>query len=200
MESCTLESFLGDVKDHQVKIIRDDGVYRHVKFARPDSGILAFELVTWPGHLCYTGDMGTYVFQRLEDMFQFFRPHKLHKSWGGLGLNIEYLTEKCIAVDRQYGISEYSEEEARKEINDILDDEEISEDTRAEVEGDVLWYVYDEQALRGAIEDFKSSNGFEFKDSSDFNFHVRPYHYLWACYAISWGVLQYDEAKARIES
>ena len=28
-----------------------------------------FDIVTWPGYLCYSGDMGCFVFTRLPDMF-----------------------------------------------------------------------------------------------------------------------------------
>ena len=69
----TPDTFLQDVAQHQIHVIRDDGVYRHVRFKRPDTYCSHFDLITWPGHLCYTGDMGTYVFTRLRDMFDFFR-------------------------------------------------------------------------------------------------------------------------------
>ena len=67
------ETFERDIGKHEMQIIRDDGVFRHVRFKRPDTICMYFDLITWPGCLCYTGDMGTYVFQRLEDMFVFFR-------------------------------------------------------------------------------------------------------------------------------
>lgn len=67
------QRFLNDVANHEMIIIRDDGVNRHVRFKRPNSSCMYFDLITWPGHLCYTGDMGSYVFRRLEDMFEFFR-------------------------------------------------------------------------------------------------------------------------------
>lgn len=206
MTECTLESFMKDVDQHQIKIIRDDGVYRHVRFARPDSGTLAFELVTWPGHLCYTGDMGTYVFQHGHDMFNFFRPPLNHKSWGNLGVKTDYWAEKCISADPRYGVSRYSPAKAKEEISDILDSEEASEETRGEVEERVSWYAdsgvnpeVSEAELRDAAEKFCSADGFKFRDFGEVNLHVRPYHYLWACYAIAWGVLQYDAEKARIE-
>ena len=65
--------FLGDIKDHTLQILRDEGVYRHIQVKSPGSYCYAFEVITWPGWLCYTGDMGSYTFQRLNDMFEFFR-------------------------------------------------------------------------------------------------------------------------------
>lgn len=71
--TCTEERFLRDVAKHEMTVIRDDGVHRHIRFKQPDSGMMFFDLITWPGFLCYCGDMGTYVFQRTQDMFGFFR-------------------------------------------------------------------------------------------------------------------------------
>ncbi len=34
---------------------------------------MALTLSAWPGHPAYAGDMGSFVFARLDDMFQFFR-------------------------------------------------------------------------------------------------------------------------------
>lgn len=72
-DKCTEESFLRDVATHELTVIKDEELYRHLRFRRPASGNMYFDLITWPGYLCYTGDMGTYVFSRIPDMFEFFR-------------------------------------------------------------------------------------------------------------------------------
>ena len=72
-DQCTEERFLSDIANHQMTVIRDDVVGRHIRFRRPSTICYGFDLITWPGHLCITGDLGTYVFQRLVDMFEFFR-------------------------------------------------------------------------------------------------------------------------------
>jgi len=69
---CKRERFLKDIKKHELKIIRDDGVYRHIRLKNPDSYAYNFDLITWPGYLCVTGDMGDWIFSRIEDMFNFF--------------------------------------------------------------------------------------------------------------------------------
>ena len=74
------EQFLRDVAEHTMTVIREDGVSRHIRFAKPGTSCMHFDLITWPGYLCYTGDMGTYVFQRLTDMFEFFRTDREYKS------------------------------------------------------------------------------------------------------------------------
>jgi hypothetical protein len=54
-----------------MKVHRDDGIYRHLKFSRNGSNSYRFDLVTWPGYLSVTGDMGTWTFGRIADMFDF---------------------------------------------------------------------------------------------------------------------------------
>lgn len=60
----TESTFLREVSQHSMTVIRDDGVNRHLRFRRPETNCMGFDLITWAGHLCYTGDMGTYVFSR----------------------------------------------------------------------------------------------------------------------------------------
>lgn len=69
-----LECFNAWVADghHRMHILHEDGLYRHLRFRKPDRGEYWFDLVTWPGHLTITGDMGTYTFARVTDMFEFF--------------------------------------------------------------------------------------------------------------------------------
>ena len=42
---CTAERFLQDVANHQMKILRDDGLYRHLNFQRADNIFNWFEIV-----------------------------------------------------------------------------------------------------------------------------------------------------------
>lgn len=69
-----LNRFLINTANHTMKIHRDDGIYRHLEFSRNGSNSYRFDLVTWPGYLCVTGDMGTWTFSRIADMFDFSRP------------------------------------------------------------------------------------------------------------------------------
>jgi hypothetical protein len=75
VKEITEEVFLKDVEKHEMKVLLDNGLYRHLRFAATGqySWNQWFEIITWPGKLAYSGDMGTYVFERIEDMFEFFR-------------------------------------------------------------------------------------------------------------------------------
>lgn len=92
---CSSNDFADDVYNHKMQVINDDGVNRHLEFKDPNYGFRWFGLVTWPGHICFYGDMGTYTFRRLTDMFDFFRqPNKPENfSWS-------YMAEKLTSVDR----------------------------------------------------------------------------------------------------
>lgn len=93
--------FFKDVADHKMYILKDDGVYRHVRFKQPDSMNMHFDLITYPGGMLYTGDMGTFVFWRLEDMFEFFRSSGDRDWMKEVGVtlytNHSYWSEKLIA-------------------------------------------------------------------------------------------------------
>lgn len=67
-----LSAFNRNMDEHQMTILYADGLYRHLRFKNPDHGFYRFDLITWPGYLTITGDIGTYVFARVRDMFEFF--------------------------------------------------------------------------------------------------------------------------------
>ena len=91
----TEADFLKDVAAHEMEILRDDGVYRHIRFKKPGTWCMHFDLVTWPGYLAYSGDMGCYVFSRLNDMFEFFRTDReyLQRDGRQLCINLCYWSE-----------------------------------------------------------------------------------------------------------
>ena len=90
--------FLRDVRDHKMIIELDQGVHRSIRFGRPGSSAYHFRLNTWPGHLAISGDMGSYVFSRTADMFEFFRDSAMTGR-----INPGYWHEKADAVDRNGG-------------------------------------------------------------------------------------------------
>ncbi|SQC93443.1 Uncharacterised protein [Cedecea neteri] len=88
-----LTCFLRDVALHTLQIHRDDGLYRHLRFKRPGTNAYYFDIVTWPGYLTITGDMGTWTFSRVSDMFNFFMDsHFGHRA--SFVINPGYWSEK----------------------------------------------------------------------------------------------------------
>ena len=49
------------------------GLYRHWRCSRPDSGMYAFNVITEPGRLIVTGDLGELILCRCPDMVEFVR-------------------------------------------------------------------------------------------------------------------------------
>src|ERR1700722_10858892 len=107
MRECTEAQFLKDVANHKMTVLLDSGIYRHVEFKKPGRCDMWFDLITWPGCLTVRGDMGTWTFARVEDMFKFFRsnPNKLE-------INADYWSEKlCTGVHGGRDSAEVWEEE-----------------------------------------------------------------------------------------
>ncbi len=190
--SVTEESFLRDVREHRMTVLHDSGLYRHVRFAKPGTSVMQFDIVTWPGYLSFSGDMGTYVFSRLRDMFEFFRGSTV----GPIEVNLGYWAEKCQAVDRDCGMREYSPERFREQVESWLDNAEASSECRAAVRREVLCCADEgEHLARQAVERFESDDGFTFSDFWEANCSEWTARYVWCCYALSWAVRQYDAAR-----
>lgn len=215
------QEFLRDVAEHTVHVFRDEGVYRHIRFGRERSSIFHFHLITWPGHLCYTGDMGTFVFSRVTDMFQFFRmdEHDLNRNPHGLSINPGYWSEKILAADgmrRRGGSTEFSYEKFRNVINkyriqwikEACRNSSMDKAERRELWEEVQDEILDrldegEHALHTAARDFsfRSEQGkvYYFEDLWDHNFEEYTCTFMWCCFALAWGIKKYDEAKTKKE-
>ncbi len=154
----TEESFLKDVSKHSMEILLDNGVYRHLRFTNNGSNVMRFDIVTYPGHLVYSGDMGSFVFSRLNDMFEFFRTG--NREDGKLSINLGYWSEKLESVDRgdsnqSNGYKEFSSERFKFTVNEHVDEwieefkeEYDSDEKEAEKQRNTL-----AEELRAAVED-----------------------------------------------
>jgi len=77
------------IRAHELTILHDDGLYRHLRFKSPDRGSYWFDLITWPGCLTVRGDLGSaYTFAGNTDMFAFFR---------GRGISPDYWSQRLDA-------------------------------------------------------------------------------------------------------
>lgn len=202
MSTCTKEQFLKDIRNHVMKVIKDDGIHRHLLFKKPNGSEYWFEIVTWPGRLCIAGDMGDHVFARLSDMFEFFRTDRTEQE--PLRINLGYWSEKLQATAKDGGFRKFSKEKfeanVRRRVEEYFDEEESAEVKEAvlqEIEDDVL-----PEADEGAHAAYTAAMGyshegsrFSMHDFYESNCDEYTYHFEWCCYAIAWGIRQYDEAK-----
>jgi hypothetical protein len=170
------ERFVSDTADHEMTVLHNDGLYRHLRFKKPDSSTYWFDVITWPGSLTIHGDMGTYMFSRLEDMFEFFR--------SGVGINPGYWGEKVKAGD----ITRYDEDYARQSAQEYLDEWAEYEDPNR------VGYV--RQLFRELLADDDSADEGNFRHGlarigepfGDFwweaDFHPHTVQFLWSCWAV----------------
>lgn len=208
----TEQQFLKEVDQHVMEVIRDDGLYRHIRFRRPGTMCMHFDLVTWPGYLAYSGDMGCYVFSRLDDMFEFFRTDRKYSQREGqqLYINLSYWSEKPQAVDgnrNSASAKEFSAEKFEQTVKDWLAgwmrhrglDKEGRRELRQLVEDSVLACAHDGdvRAFDAAMNFSEEVGGqrFEFTDFWEVDCTEYTHRFMWCCYALAWGIQQYDESK-----
>lgn len=87
-EAKVKERIVNDLAGHTITVMHEAGLYRHYRCQRPGTWCMGFDIVTWPGSLCYTGDMGDYLFQRADDMIAFMSSAIRDHS---------YVAQKCVA-------------------------------------------------------------------------------------------------------
>lgn len=212
----TEQSFYKAIDGHTMTIKRDDGGYRHLTFSSAGSSLYRFDIVTYPGFLVYSGDMGCYVFQRLTDMFDLFRCDSSRKEYlasQGLTLGVDhgYWAEKLQATpDREGRGCEFDEDlfvrrtkehvlqwcrnhrdsvtkEDRRELWDAVIDEVIGADgDRHGILQTTAAYEFHHLFRDGA-------RSFHMSDFvSDCRFESYTLRYQWCCFALAWGIQQYD--------
>lgn len=189
-----------------MQVLRNDGLYRHLRFKSPGTCACYFDLVTWPGYLAYSGDMGCYVFTRIEDMFSFFRRHT--EAEETLPINPRYWHEKLEGIDRNAGVTEYCADKfkeallwelrVKKEGGSMPEDREKRHELFQELRQQV-WDLSDEGdvAIRAACE--FEHEGFSFSDFYEHNCTTYTTRYLWCCYALVWAIGKYDAAMQKTQ-
>lgn len=181
-----LEQLLANTKNHKMRVLHDEGVYRHIRFAEPGTTMWHFDLITWPGHLTITGDIGDgFSFKREHDMFGFFN---------GREINPQYWGEK---MPHTITYRKYSDEKFKQRVLESLEGhlESLAESDRTtfmtalteEVLGDAADF---ENTAREALDNFEH-NGFTFTDTWEWSFNDYDWHYILACHAILWGIRKY---------
>lgn len=207
--------FLLDTANHRLEIIRDDGLYRHLRMKQPGTSCYYYDVITWPGYLTVTGDMGTWTFSRIADMFNFFG------AWEG-GINTGYWSEKleagagCSARDllaKEYdhdafcrslkeSLSEYLEDDggAEQEEGDWDDEDDTPDSDKA-----IVREVVRDLCRAGFNNDFEAWNavydadwpeGFSVWDICDgLTFKTYTSHFRWILFAITWAISKYHNAK-----
>lgn len=192
------ERFKRDTANHVMTVLHDDGLYRHLRFANPDSSFYWFEIVTWPNVLTIRGDVGTVTFSRGADMFTFFR---------GRAVNPSYWAEKT--PDHGRSLREYSEDLLKAELSAALTDyEEDYPDLAAsgprpktpeEIRELIANYEADgslayEDGARELLAELEQAG--VVSDTWEWDLSEWKWTFLWCCHAIVHAIAQYDAYKA----
>jgi hypothetical protein len=194
------ERFERDTADHEMTVLREDGLYRHVRFQEPGTGAYYYDLVTWPGHLVICGDMGDYHFSRIRDMFDFFGPYR-H------GINPGYWAEKLQGPHRGSDLAQsYSHEAFRQHVHSWAENEALY-NADCEMYPSLLRDALDREVLDDhtthpdearerltAVEDGLGQPGM-FGDVWDWDLREFDSRFLWCCWAIVRGIEQYRAAR-----
>lgn len=208
----TVETFLRDVADHEMIVLQDNGVHRHILFKNPETSVEHFSILTFPGFLCYSGDMGTFVFHRTHDMFEFFRADAYReRRGGGLCVNLSYWAEKVEAIDRHGSIKEFDADKFRARIWErFVDWARDHRDETGKEERRELWEAICSEVLdiddsdngmrrQAAAYDFglqvNQAVYFRFQDFYEVSVERYSYRFVWCCYALAWAIKKYDAAK-----
>lgn len=191
IEDHVLESVGKNLKEHVVTLLHDGGPNRkHYRCQKPGTWNMGFDLVTWPGHLCYTGDMGTYLFCRTDDMIAFMR---------GSCMSYSYAAEKCIAHDGR--LKEWREElflaALDERLADFSDDggmhtvvrrgERVQESVADKIEEIKTAYRNYESKHDAFTAMHESGLWDELPSCEDWSFR-----FLWAMHAIKWAIAKID--------
>jgi hypothetical protein len=205
---CSRERFAKDTANHQIQILRDDGVYRHILCKEKGTSVYHFNIVTWPGYLAITGDMGANLFSRTEDMFKFFRADRDHGY-----INPGYWAEKLQCDGERDGVREFDSDKFTRVINEYrvgwmrsMKGEGIDKQDRRElweaIDNQVLCYADEKHRAELAAYDFSHKlvsvphYVYHFTDLFEHSFSRFTHGYIWRCRAIAWAIEQYDLAKA----
>jgi hypothetical protein len=201
----TKESFLKDVATHNLRVVKSDGVHRHLHLRAADgSSVYHFDIITWPGYLTIAGDCGSYVFWRLNDMFQFFRSDKGQ-------INPSYWGEKVEAADRSSGLKEWDPEAFTRSVTEAYESHwEDSEETVAraecwdEVRREILCHADSEHEAMPALRDFEfqcpDGSQWSFQDYWEMGAERYTTRFLWCCHAIVWAIEQFDALQPTAEA
>jgi hypothetical protein len=206
----TAKRFAAETEHHEMKVLRRDGVYRHLRFMNPGDSAYWFEIHTGPRFLLFRGDGESYVFSNGgTDMFSFFR-HGVYKD-GSLHPDPGYWTKKLsTAVQAEKWDEDVFRTDLEQHITDMVESEAVSKEDeqrfRDEVEEHLLY-----EDVHSADLAIKVLMEFEFRHSSTEPFTSSTadtsfdecwewisrcteydWWYLWALHGILYGVREFD--------
>lgn len=192
--------FKRETAKHEMMITRDDGLFRQLRFADPQSGLYWYEITTTPGQLTFSGDGASFVFRLAPDMFEMFRRTSMPGE-----INPQYWAEKCKTGNaRSYSRERFEEYVERQVAENESYYKGLRDDVREEIFDSPIYNVDHEPAALMTVlgyEYWPDSNPehrgpFRFRGVYEWDVQDWDWWFLFACYAINDAITQYDAAKA----
>lgn len=173
---------LENAKDHELVVLHEDGLYRHLRFQTPGTRMWHWDLITWPGSLAIRGDIGEgFIFTRTEDMLRFFDQGQA-AGWIKAG----YWAEKLDRGSRS--VRSFSPKTFREWVAEAVEDREDA----AEIIDAAADVDYDHEAV-----DVLNDHRVDWDDVGAWQDY--DYHFILALHAILWGAKKYHASKAVAE-
>lgn len=197
--------FARETANHEMTVLFEQGLYRHLRFEAPDGSGYRFDLHTSPNRLMFHGEVGTYVFSvwPTADLFEVFRGSSI-----GDQPNFGYWNDKLAAWNEpaiQFSTERFDEHVAKELAQAEEHFPGVTAAWREHTEGVLCDYSTEtEEAAREAMSAFeylpKDQVGMAWRFlapyTSDWKLDDYDWRYLWACHAALWGANQYVAAKA----
>lgn len=206
--TCSYEQFKKDITKHKLNILLDNGLYRHLLIKEAGNIEYFYEITTWPGYLCISGDMGCFVFKRTEDMFTFFRkqPGCINPGYWQEKVQAGTGFDGALAITSEPDLEAYDDrlDDYLKDFIDSLDPNNEEDDEKAEAAQEAVddfknWRDGEHDAVARINNwDPEAAGGLKLDDFWDGHRGLTKFkfHYIWCCYAIVHAIALYDAAKS----
>lgn len=198
IEQASWEAFARNTSDHELTVLRDDGLYRHLRLAEPGTRMWSIDILTWPGHLATTGDIGSgFMFSRTTDMIDFFAGRNdFRTDFGAPSIDFRYWAGK-LCGRTLWDVYEHSSRDFMQQIRDAI--YEFVADGGDLAESDRAWLIADAQSSSETAEEahrFLSDHEYVFgTDTWEWEFTEIDFQFGLACYAIDKVVTDYRAGK-----
>ncbi|WP_030670509.1 hypothetical protein [Streptomyces rimosus] len=190
--------FARDTARHEMTVLHEEGLYRHLRFASPEQGhIVPFELIAWPYNLVVkAGWVFHFDINATPDMFDLFR----RTAFSG-EINPGYWSEKVrTGRDEVEGFDpDLFEQQVKRYVVHSIREGEAPRGIGAEVTREIfeLGDISHEAGARAALADFRFG-GWDFGDLSEWDFSDYTPGFLHCCRAIRRGIDLYDAARKQV--
>lgn len=202
-------TFKESTAKHELQILHDDGLYRHLRMSAPNSGgNWHWDVVTWPWQLATSGDIADgWTFSREENMIDFFAlvvPHRKQNYYsdGAPSLDFRYWAEKLQGGQRNSARS-YQHKKFLSYVQSNLTERLESGDNPDLTPAKVAELIDDashvEEYYETAFEWLEDNDEWIYHDTED-DFKGFTFHFQLACYAINHAVQAYLTHQAAITS